>query len=605
MSRRLLLPIALLLAGCADRTPPVRIGIKSFTEQRILGEMLTTLLRQGGVEVAPLVECDETWRCHQALREGRVDVLVDYTGTGLNFVGAPPGEATLARVRALYAPAGIAWLAPLGFDNGYRVLVPPDAPDGLRTIGGLAAREALRVAVPGEYLRRPRDGLAALASRYGLRLAPEPVVVEDPTARYEAVRAGRADVAIGYATDGAIRELGFVALDDPLGFFPPYEAVIVARQPLLDARPALAERLRLLTGRIDTPTMRALDARVQIEGRDPAAVARAWLVDAGLVDPDAVEVHTGPEVVLAHPSGGGLAEHLPRARRAVRAAFPDRPVRVEAARAPAERLTTGDARLAVLDAAQVFRWSVRRRRWVRDDRLEAIAVLGERRVHLVRRAGDPAAPLAGPIGVEAGAAGRVPRAMLEAMDLRPARRAPAAALLDAVRDGVLDGALVFAAPGDPTVRDALAAGGLALRGLDGWLTVQRALRLPFLRLARLPAAAYPGVDRPVETLGAQVVLAGPAPGGALAHGGGPAAALPAGGAPLDAARVRALVDALGVTEAPDPALPSAWKRSRGAVDAPEPEGWREALEVCLNLFALGFTAWLGWLLVASPRRPEA
>ncbi len=596
----LLLALAICSASCADRATPVRIGVKGFAEQTILAEMMATLLRQTGHAVAPLVVCEDTWGCHRALRERRIDVLVDYTGTGLNYIAAPPGPATIERVRALYAPLGFEWRVPLGFDNGYRVLLPDDVAEGLSGIGGLSARGPLRFAVPDEYLRRPRDGLAALVSRYGLQAAREPLIIESPQSRYEAVRIGRADVAIGYATDGAIDELGFTALADPAAFFPPYEGVIVLRAGAMAQHPALGEALDPLAGRIDTATMRRLNGQVQIEGRDAASVARTFLVEAGLVDPDAVTVEVGPEVVLGRPEGV-LEQAVPSARRALRAAFPDRPVRVEAHRAPKEQLTTGAARAAVLGAEQLFRWSVRRRRWVRDDRVEALAVLGERRMHVVRRANDPGEALAGRLGIETGTAGRAAKAMLDALGLRRTRRAGSAALLTAVKDGALDGALIFAAPDDAPLSGALQSGELALRGLDGWLTAERAVRMPFLRMARIPAG--PGRAGPVETVGAQVVLAGAAPGDALTRGGGPAAALPTGGTPIDASRVRTIVDALGVAEAPDPALPNAWQRSQ-ARSPPEPEGWREALEVVLNGLILLFSGWLAWLLL-GPRRPDA
>lgn len=604
MPMRALLGLALvmLVAGCSDRRAPVRIGVKDFAEQAILGEVLATVLRTSGFAVGRVVECRDTWGCHKALREGHVDVLVDYTGTGLNYIDAPPGPETVERTRELYRPLGLDWRVPLGFDNGYRLLMPADeAPAG---IDGLSGGSPLRFAVPLEYLRRPRDGLAALVSRYGLRATVDPLIIDPPGERYEAVRTGRADVAVGYATDGAIAEMGLRPLADPAGFFPPYEAVIVIRGAAEADHPGLGEALDRLAGRIDTAAMRALNARVQVEGRDPQAVARGFLVDAGLVDREAVTVETGPEVVLTRPDGAALAGHVPRARKALRAAFPDRPVRVEAHRAPKERLVTGGARAAILGAEQLFRWSVRRRRWVADERVEAVAVLGERRMHFVRRAGDGGEPLGGALGIERGVAGHAAKAMLDAADAGRPRADEPAALIEAVRGGDLDGALIFAAPGDPTLAAALGAGGLALRPLAGWLTAERAARLPFLRAARLPPSTYPGQGPALETVGAQVVLADAAPGDALSQGGGPAAALPGGAAPLTPDQVRRAADALGITEAPDPALPDAGHRTR-AGPPPEASSWRAALEVALNGLIVLFTGWLGWLLFGARVREGA
>ena len=54
--------------------------------------------------------------------------MVEYSGTALAFVGgpAPDRQDPIAQVRRLYEPLGLTWLDPLGFDNGYRLLVLVD-----------------------------------------------------------------------------------------------------------------------------------------------------------------------------------------------------------------------------------------------------------------------------------------------------------------------------------------------------------------------------------------------------------------------------------------------------------------------------------------------
>ena len=85
------------------------------------------------------------------------------------------------------------------------------------------------------------------------------------------------------------------------------------------------------------------------------------------------------------------------------------------------------------------------------------------------------------------------------------------------------------------------------------------MQLPYLRPARIPAETYAGQGAVVETLGAQVLIAGPSRKLSLATaGGGPAAVFPAQGSPLSADQVETLARATRVPEAPDPALPSAW-----------------------------------------------
>jgi osmoprotectant transport system permease protein len=94
---------------------------------------------------------------------------------------------------------------------------------------------------------------------------------------YRALADGQVDVIAGNSTDGVIERLGLVQLEDDRRHFPPYEAVPVARRAALEAHPPLGIALRSLAGRIDAPTMRRLNERVDGDKRPVAAVAREFL----------------------------------------------------------------------------------------------------------------------------------------------------------------------------------------------------------------------------------------------------------------------------------------------------------------------------------------
>jgi len=617
------LAAALLPWGCQDRRGRVRVGAKDFAEQAILAQVLVGLLRDRGWPDATAVPCGDTYACHRDMRQGKLDVLVDYTGTGLSFLGAEvPRGSGLARVRALYRPIGMEWLVPLGFDNGYRVLVSPRraAARGLETIGDLGKLdrgEGLRVACPSEFLRRPLDSLASLARRYGLRLAPRPVVVADPQDRFQALFDGRADVAVGYATDGAITSLDLKVLEDDLAFFPPYEAVVVARAPLLKQERGLARALGALEGKLGTTAMRHLNYQAQVEGRQPVVVARRFLREKKLQRRSAGEGgKRRPELVVVVHMDDDLDRLSTRAVRAVRAVFQDRAVSVKAVTDPADVVSGGGARLAVLGAERFFSLAgigVP----ARDTRLEAAAVLSTRLLHLVRRASEEPGgkgPLAGQIGVppEGSGGALVAGALLAAHGKEAAAHGSPARLLGQVGAGKLDAALVLAHAGDATLARALAGGRLQLHALangrgmvrnhGGWLGAERAVQVPYLRPSRIPARTYAGQRGPVETLGVQVVLAGPSRRALPTTGeSGPAAALPTTGRPLTQEQVRALARAAGVASAPDPALPSAWSvRSAAAVAAAKPGPG--VLDTVLNVLAIAFVGWLASLVLLRRRR---
>jgi glycine betaine/choline ABC-type transport system substrate-binding protein len=177
-----------------------------------------------------------------------------------------------ARVAAGYAPAGLEWLPPLGFDNTFALVVRPDA--GVTTISeAVAPARAWQAAFGYEFGTRP-DGLPALTRVYGLAFAG--VRTMDLGLVYRALVARDVDLAVGSATDGLIDALGLRVLSDDRHAFPPYEAAPVVRAATLARHAGLRSTLAALGGTIDAAAMRRLNRAVDEEHRDVGAVIRAW-----------------------------------------------------------------------------------------------------------------------------------------------------------------------------------------------------------------------------------------------------------------------------------------------------------------------------------------
>ncbi len=611
--------IAAPLPGCGSGgSTPIRVGAKGFAEQAILAQVLVKLLRANGHGRAMMEPCGDTYACHRGIQAGKLDLMVEYSGTGVTFLGGKitRGKSALPEARRLYKDLGLTWLGPLGFDNGYRLLVTSELASGLelRTIGDLTSiNRRLRIALPREYLRRPRDGLASLSKRYGLRFASEALIIEDPGQRFRALFEGKADVAVGYATDGAIGRLGLRVLQDPLAFFPPYEAAVMARDDLFKRAPALRDLLGKLERRMDTATMQRLNYQVQVQGRSPEQVAAAFLRRAKLIKSKTPEQLPTRELVVAvaDKDMDQMTALVTRGLQAVRTVFPDRPVAARGVATPVARVHDSGARLAILGAERFFARDGSRPP-VRESRVEAVAVLGTRMVHLLRRSprsdGNPG--LKGRIGIPPSGSGGalVAQALLTLAGSSVAMRGTPELLLAALTRGKLDAVLLLAEPGDARVADGISKHKLTLVPMiwerlvsgqvSGWLSPEKAVQLPYLRPARIAAGTYPGQDREVETLGCQVVLAGPARAAMPpAGGGGPAAALPIRGKHLARKQVEALAKATRVAEAPDPVLPSAWSvRSPATGDQPDQGNGLAMLDTSLNLAAVSFVAWLLFLL---------
>ena len=80
-----------------------------------------------------------------------------------------------------------------------------------------------------------------------------------------------------------LSKFDLVQLEDDASFFPPYYAVNFIRQECLDEYPELKEVLALLDGRISNEAMAAMNAEVDLEGRNAADVAHDFLVEEGLI----------------------------------------------------------------------------------------------------------------------------------------------------------------------------------------------------------------------------------------------------------------------------------------------------------------------------------
>ena len=120
------------------------------------------------------------------------------------------------------------------------------------------------------------DGYAGFARAYALQFAAPPREM-DLSLTYRALAANEVDLIAGNSTDGLIAALDLFQLQDDRRYFPPYEAVLLARRDALERAPQLAEVLNKLERALTTDEMRRLNYAVDGEKRNISEVAREWL----------------------------------------------------------------------------------------------------------------------------------------------------------------------------------------------------------------------------------------------------------------------------------------------------------------------------------------
>lgn len=283
--------LAIALHGPALRpADTVVIGAKGFSEQQLLGELLAQEIEAGTrLQVKREFSLGSTFLLHEAVRRGRIDGYVEYSGTAWSAILKQPESRRPADRRALWQRSrqlmaerfGLRMFPSLGFENSFAMLIRRADGErlGLRTLSqAVPAARRWRAAFGYEFLNRP-DGWPGLARRYGFQLASPPSAM-DLGLTYRALAEGRVDLIAGDSTNGLIPALNLQILEDDRRYFPPYDAVPVFNAASLRRHPELVAVIESLAGRLSAPTMQRLNAAVDLEHRSPKQVIRQWRREA-------------------------------------------------------------------------------------------------------------------------------------------------------------------------------------------------------------------------------------------------------------------------------------------------------------------------------------
>ena len=265
------------------------VGASNFTEVYIVGNIYKELIEaKTDIQVDTTFGLASTSLEMTAMENGDIDMVVDYSGqVYLSVLGLPLNtntdevyEILSEKMRDDY---NISVSAPLGYNNTYAMSVRPEIAEQyqLETLTDLmAVAPELRLGCTADFTQR-EDALPRLESTFHTKFGE--VNALDVAVRYTAIDSGQVDVIDAFATDALLSKFDLVQLEDDASFFPPYYAVNFIRQECLDEYPELKEVLALLDGRISNEAMAAMNAEVDLEGRNAADVAHDFLVEEGLI----------------------------------------------------------------------------------------------------------------------------------------------------------------------------------------------------------------------------------------------------------------------------------------------------------------------------------
>ncbi|OFB40649.1 glycine/betaine ABC transporter substrate-binding protein [Mycolicibacterium sp. (ex Dasyatis americana)] len=271
---------------------PITVAAKDFTEQLILGNMLSIILNAAGADVTNMTNTPGSFGVRQAMLDGTANISPEYTGTGwINYMGnEEPIKDPVAQWQAVDEADqanDLSWLPPAPMNNTYAFAIRESEAQrlGVTKLSDLTGlpRQALTFCVESEFANR-NDGFVPMLKTYGLTRAKLGRVIHlDTGVIYTATANGDCNFGEVFTTDGRIPTLNLRVLEDDKQFFPLYNLTEVIDTALLDAHPELAEIFAQLNPRLTNETMMTLNAKVDSDGEDPAIVARDWLISEGLL----------------------------------------------------------------------------------------------------------------------------------------------------------------------------------------------------------------------------------------------------------------------------------------------------------------------------------
>jgi osmoprotectant transport system substrate-binding protein len=321
--------VALFISACApggggqspgaspEQKPSIIIGSAGFYESQLMGEIYAQALEASGYTVERNLGLGTREQTQPAIESGQIDMLPEYIGSELSFLGRPvlsnpeatdeekeavtatgDSEETHQRLIAALEPLGISVLdyTPAQDTNAFVVRRETAEELDLTTMSDLAEvatdllwglppeceTNPLCAGVAPEGSSQREGGLAEYGINYD-ELEVEPLAACDaPIAT--ALNDGLIDVAELCSTQPDIERFNFVVLEDDLQTQPAENIAPVVRTEWLEAAPAdFQEVLNAVSEAMDTATLTSLGVQVAVDQEPIADVAREWLQDVGLV----------------------------------------------------------------------------------------------------------------------------------------------------------------------------------------------------------------------------------------------------------------------------------------------------------------------------------
>lgn len=277
-----LLAVGLLGLSFSSLAESVTIGGANFTESSILANIYASALKKNNIEVSTRLNLGNREIIIPALKSGEIDIVPEYLGALLNYYDGKTLATSQSDVSAELAkvlPADFTLLTPSPATSitAWAVRAYTAKKYGLSKLSDLQPiAHQLTIGGPPELAVRAL-GLPGLKRVYGLEFkAVKSLDMGGPLTRL-ALNSGKIDVATVISTQGNLAKEDWVVLDDDKHEQPSQNVVPLVRKASLT--PTVSKVLNDVSGKLNNATLIELNQQVDLQHKDPAAVAEAWVND--------------------------------------------------------------------------------------------------------------------------------------------------------------------------------------------------------------------------------------------------------------------------------------------------------------------------------------
>jgi osmoprotectant transport system substrate-binding protein len=274
----------------AHESTEITVGSKSFTEQRILGQIYAQALEAAGYDVTTTLNSGPEQALLRALESGQIDAYPEYTSTALTaFFGLTPEQVPADPQRAFvktqgdFEKLGLVAYAPTPFSSANAVGLRTETADELNvsTVSDLAGKSEQLTLAGAPECRKRVDCLLGLELKYGLEFRR--FVPTDIDRRYDVLDSGEADLSILFTTDPQLFVSdNYAILEDDQGELPAGNVLFIARRQTADrAGPDFEQTIESVQRNLTLEVMQELNARVDIARESPKAAAKSYLEEFG------------------------------------------------------------------------------------------------------------------------------------------------------------------------------------------------------------------------------------------------------------------------------------------------------------------------------------